>query len=108
MPEKSWYSLTVRIETTLRVRELARDKGLTVDELMNELMRPGSKGVWSTCPPCEVKVKTGNMVNHMARVRARELFREAFKSKRLFGLGMVVLGLNDGARLEQEVSRARI
>jgi len=37
MPEKGWYSLTVRKGTTLRVRELARDRGLTVDELMNEL-----------------------------------------------------------------------
>ena len=45
MPEKGWYSITVRKETALRVRELARNKGLTVDEPMNELMRPTSKGV---------------------------------------------------------------
>jgi len=41
MPEKGWYSITVRKETAVRVRELARNKGLTVDELM----RPTSKGV---------------------------------------------------------------
>ena len=45
MPEKGWYSLTVRKETALRVRELARNRGLTVDGLINELMRPASKGV---------------------------------------------------------------
>ena len=39
MPEKGWYSLTVRKETAVRVRELTRNKGLTVDELLNELMR---------------------------------------------------------------------
>jgi len=71
MPEKGWYSLTVRKETALRVRELARDKCLTVDELMNELMRPPSKGVWSTCTVCGVRVKAGNIESHMARVHPR-------------------------------------
>jgi len=71
MPEKGWYSLTVRKETALRVRELARDRGLTVDELMNELMRPPSKGVWSTCTVCEVRVKAGNIERHMARVHPK-------------------------------------
>jgi hypothetical protein len=40
MPEKGWYSLTVRKETALRVRELAKNKGLMVDELINMLMKP--------------------------------------------------------------------
>jgi len=31
MPERGWYSLTVREDTAKRVRELARAKGLTVD-----------------------------------------------------------------------------
>lgn len=57
MPEKGWYSLTVRKETALRVGELARDRGLTVDEFMNELMGSPSKGVWSTCTVCGVRVK---------------------------------------------------
>ena len=45
MPEKGWYSLTVRKETALRVRELAKTNGLTVDELINMLMKPASKEV---------------------------------------------------------------
>ena len=49
MPEKGWYSLIIRKETVLKVRELAKNKGLTVDELINEFMKPPSKGVWSTC-----------------------------------------------------------
>jgi len=71
MPKKGWYSLTVRKETAVRVRELAKDRGLTVDELMNELMRPGSKGVWSTCTVCEVRVKAGNMARHVVKVHPR-------------------------------------
>jgi len=45
MPEKGWYSLTIRKETALKVRELAKNKDLTVDELINELMKPTLKGV---------------------------------------------------------------
>jgi len=71
MPEKGWYSITVRKETAVRVRELARNKGLTVDEPMNELMRPTSKGVWSTCIVCGVRVKAGNLARHMAKVHPK-------------------------------------
>ena len=42
MPEKGWYSLTVRRETAVRVRKLARDMDLTVDELINELYFMGA------------------------------------------------------------------
>ena len=42
MPEKGWYSLTVRMETAKRVRELAKARDLTVDELINMLMKPVS------------------------------------------------------------------
>ncbi len=73
MPEKGWYSLTIRKETALRVRELAKNKGLTVDELVNELMKPTSMGVWSTCTLCGVRVKAGNMVNHMSRVHPKSI-----------------------------------
>ena len=45
MPEKSLYSLTVKKETALKVRELAKNRGLTVGEFINELMRPSSKGI---------------------------------------------------------------
>ena len=52
MPEKGWYSLTVRKEIAVRVRERARNRGLMVDEFINMLMRPASKGVWSRCIVC--------------------------------------------------------
>ena len=71
MPEKGWYSLTVRKETAVRVRELAKDMDLTVDELINELMKPISKSVWSTCTVCRARVKAGNMAKHMAKVHPR-------------------------------------
>jgi hypothetical protein len=75
MPEKGWYSLTVRKETALRVRELAKNNGLTVDELINMLMKPASKSVWSTCTLCGTKVKAGNMVRHMSQVHPRTVGR---------------------------------
>jgi hypothetical protein len=75
MPEKGWYSLTIRKETALRVRELAKNKGLTVDELINELMKPSSKGVWSTCTTCGVRVKAVNMAKHMARDHPKTIRR---------------------------------
>lgn len=43
MLEKGWYSLTVRMETTKKVRELAKGRGLTVDDLINECMKPTSR-----------------------------------------------------------------
>jgi hypothetical protein len=68
MPKKGWYSLTVRKETALKVRELTKNMGLTVDEFINELMRPVSKGVWSTCTVCGARAKAGNLARHMAKV----------------------------------------
>ncbi|MFC1802898.1 hypothetical protein ACFL0D_02905 [Thermoproteota archaeon] len=71
MPEKGWYSLTVRKETAARVRELAKTKSLTVDELINQLMKLISKGIWSTCSLCGARVKAGNMLKHMAKVHPK-------------------------------------
>lgn len=45
MPEKGGYPLMVRKETALRVRELAKNRGLTVDECINEFMSPVSKDI---------------------------------------------------------------
>jgi hypothetical protein len=67
MPEKGWYSLTVRTEIAVRVRELARDMDLTVDEFM----KPISKVVWLTCTVCGVRVRAGNMERHMEKVPPR-------------------------------------
>jgi len=38
VPERGWYSLTLREGTAKRVRELAGARGLTVDEPINELL----------------------------------------------------------------------
>ena len=71
MPEKGWYSLTVREGTARKVRELARSKGLTVNELINELMTPTSKDFWIICSICGARVKAVNMPRHMARVHPK-------------------------------------
>ena len=75
MPERGWYSLTVREETAKRVRELAKIKGLTVDKLINKLMTPTVKGVWLTCNLCGARVKAENMPKHMARVHPKTIRR---------------------------------
>jgi transcription initiation factor IIE alpha subunit len=70
MPEKGWYSLTVRFSTTKMIRELARTRGLTVDELLNKQTSIQNKE-WLVCSLCGVKVKTTNMSNHMAKMHPR-------------------------------------
>jgi len=75
MPERGWYSLTVGEETARGVRELAKTKCLTVDELINELMTQTLKGVWLTCSLCRARVKAGNMPKHMARVHPETIGR---------------------------------
>jgi len=75
MPEKGGHSLTIRKETALRARELARNKGLTVDELINELMTKPLRGVWLTCSLCGASVKEGNMPKQVARVHPKTMRR---------------------------------
>jgi len=70
MPEKGWYSLTVRLSTAKMIRELALAKGLTVDELLNGLISIQSKE-WLTCSLCGVKVRATNMSSHMAKMHPR-------------------------------------
>ena len=64
IPEKDWYSLTVRLSTTRMIRELALAKELTVDELLNRLLLIQSNE-WLTCSLCDVKVRATNMSSHM-------------------------------------------
>ena len=65
--EKGLYSLTIRKETALKEREPVKNKNLTADERINELRKPTSKGFWSAYTLCGVRVKAGNMVNHVLR-----------------------------------------
>ena len=75
MPETGWYSLTVRKETAETVREIAKNRDMTVDEFINELMRPASKGFWSTCAVCGARVKDGNLARHMAKAHPKVIRR---------------------------------
>ena len=70
MPEKGWYSLTVRLSTARMIRELALAKELTVDELLNRLLLIQSNE-WLTCSLCGVKVRATNMSGHMAKMHPR-------------------------------------
>ena len=71
MPEKGWSILTVRESTAKRVKEQAHTRGLTVDELINELMNPSGKTDWSTCQLCGAKVKSKNLHEHMTKVHPK-------------------------------------
>ena len=72
MPEKGWYSLTVREETARKIGEMAEARGLTVDQLIDELLTPDLKGVWLTCVLCGARVKAGNLARR-ARDSASEI-----------------------------------
>ena len=65
-------SLHIRKETAARVREITKNRDLTVDEHMNILLKPALKGVWLTCAVCGARVKADNMARHMeARAKKR-------------------------------------
>ena len=70
MPEKGWYSLTVRLSTARMIRELALAKGMTVDELLNGIVSIQIKE-WITCSLCGVKVRATNMSGHMAKMHPK-------------------------------------
>ena len=71
MPEKGWSILTVREGMAKRVKEQAHARGLTVDELINELMNPSGKTNWSICQLCKAKVKSKNLREHMTKVHPK-------------------------------------
>ena len=71
MPERGWYSPAVREETARRVSEQATARGLTVDELVNELLTPALKGFWLACNLCGARIKAGNMPEHMIKVHPK-------------------------------------
>ena len=72
MPEKGWYSLTVRKNTADKVRELAKNEDLTVDKYLNQLI--DNKKTNTTphntlvkCRKCGAMVKSENMEKHMGK-----------------------------------------
>jgi hypothetical protein len=76
MPEKGWSVLTVRVHTALKIREMARARGLTVDELLGQILTsPSSKAAtdWSTCEYCGTKVKAQNLHEHHQKVHPDKL-----------------------------------
>jgi len=74
MPEKGWSILTVREGTAKRVKETAHARGLTVDELINELMNPTRKASWLACSLCGAKIKSKNLQEHMSKVHPRQFY----------------------------------
>ncbi len=80
MPEKGWSALTVREHTALRIKEIAKSRGLTVDELLGQLLtNPSRKGgggtvsAWSVCEYCGTKVKAQNLHEHHGKVHPDKL-----------------------------------
>ncbi len=79
MPEKGWSVLTVREHTASRIKEMAKERGLTVDELPGQLLTmttPTKKGrsmEWSTCEFCGTRVKSKNLHEHYEKVHPDKL-----------------------------------
>ncbi|MCD6529085.1 hypothetical protein J7L06_02205 [Candidatus Bathyarchaeota archaeon] len=76
------YSLTVREETAKRVREQARARGLTVDELINEFLTATSRGCLLTCSLLGARIKAGNMQKHMAKVHPKAFRKSSIQNLR--------------------------
>jgi len=76
MPEKGWAILTVRVATALKVKGLARGRGMTVDEYINALIKgpvAAPHGAeWATCNICGARVKSLNLPDHKARVHPQK------------------------------------
>lgn len=68
MPERGWKVLTVREYTANRIKELTKERGITVDEVINELLSPKKIGSMVVCEMCGAKVKTENLHNHREKV----------------------------------------
>ncbi|MCL4436873.1 MAG: hypothetical protein M1503_12670 [Thaumarchaeota archaeon] len=72
MPERGWSVLTVREDTARRIKEMAKTKGWTVDEMIGHLIiNPKGKEGSATCEACSVKVKTSNINEHMNKVHPK-------------------------------------
>lgn len=65
---RGWAILTVREATARRVKKFAHSRGLTVDELINQLLNSSGMGGWLTCRLCGAKVKSKNLHEHMNKV----------------------------------------
>lgn len=68
MPEKGWKVLTVREYTADRIKQLAKERKITVDELINEILSPKKAGGMVICELCGTKVKTENLHSHRKKV----------------------------------------
>jgi len=55
MPEKGWYSLTVKLSTAKMIRGLAKGKKLSLDELLKYLVSNAHNKKWLTCNFCGVE-----------------------------------------------------
>jgi hypothetical protein len=90
MPEKGWYSLTVRKITADKVRELAKIEDLTVDKYLNQLIDNEQLNTTSNhtvlqnslvkCKKCGVMVKGENMEKHMGK-HAKEVKKKRRKRR---------------------------
>jgi hypothetical protein len=71
-----WAPVNVRRDLHDRLLDMARGRGLTVDELLRELLsnagasapRDRRAAEWASCPRCGARVKAGNLKAHVERV----------------------------------------
>jgi hypothetical protein len=73
VPERGWSILAVREATASKIKEMARARGLTVDELVNQLLNPSPGEEWSICKSCGIKVKAKILHEQNSRVHPNEL-----------------------------------
>jgi hypothetical protein len=80
MPEKGWTALTVREYVGIKIKELAKKEGSTVNDYLERItvilpkIKPNIDEKWVTCDICGAKIKTRNISGHMAKVHPRKPF----------------------------------
>jgi len=77
MPEKGWTALTVREHVGIKIKELAKNQGLTVNDYLEQTIdilpeiKPNIDKKWVKCDLCGVRIKSRNMSGHMAKVHPK-------------------------------------
>jgi len=82
MPEKGWYSISVREKTANTIREKAKALKMTIDVYLNHLMTAPHTAKkqtgFVTCELCGARLKPENLSSHTSRVHPEHFFKKAY------------------------------
>ena len=74
VPEAGWRAVTVRLDLYERLKAMAEARGLTMDEVLRQLMSEAEAGrseAWTTCQLCGARLKASRLERHLERLHPR-------------------------------------